>query len=335
MAHVSSTVGEDFGPASRFSRAAAAGVDLVFACVPGVLLAIGLLPLLGGGVLAGVGVARDAALEKIAGGALGLFGTVFVVLGLVALVLLLLYQWALLALDSATIGMRMFGVRIVHAETLARAHLLRALVLRSWVFGLFCIIPYVGPFIAVLDLLFILGPERRCLHDYLAGTRVHRFKPRTSLETGAAVVVGLAAVVVVAGAAFGAVKVGGVVRDVVKLVGGHEPAPTTPPPAPPTTAPTTPPTTAPPAPPTTVPRYPVGPVIVPITVPITPTIPPPTPTPTTPPPASTPPPPPASTPPTTAPAAQYWVYTDDDGVGHIVKSVDDVPAKYRSRAHAD
>jgi len=33
-------------------------------------------------------------------------------------------------------------------------------------------VPQVGGLIGLVDILFIFGKERRCLHDLLAGTRV-------------------------------------------------------------------------------------------------------------------------------------------------------------------
>jgi len=41
--------------------------------------------------------------------------------------------------------------------------------LRSWVNGL---IGLVVPFYGLVDILFIFGSERRCLHDLIAGTVV-------------------------------------------------------------------------------------------------------------------------------------------------------------------
>ena len=48
----------------------------------------------------------------------------------------------------------------------------RAVFLRNVVPGLIAAIPIAGPLFSVVDLLMIFGRERRCLHDYIAGTRV-------------------------------------------------------------------------------------------------------------------------------------------------------------------
>ena len=44
--------------------------------------------------------------------------------------------------------------------------------LRYLFFSLVSQVPQVGGLIGLVDVLFIFGKERRCLHDLLAGTRV-------------------------------------------------------------------------------------------------------------------------------------------------------------------
>ena len=44
--------------------------------------------------------------------------------------------------------------------------------LRYFIFGLIGQIPFVGGLFNIADVLFIFGAERRCIHDYLAGTVV-------------------------------------------------------------------------------------------------------------------------------------------------------------------
>ncbi len=48
----------------------------------------------------------------------------------------------------------------------------KLLLLRYLVFGLVAQIPIVGNLAGLVNALFIFGKERRCLHDYIAGTRV-------------------------------------------------------------------------------------------------------------------------------------------------------------------
>jgi uncharacterized RDD family membrane protein YckC len=48
----------------------------------------------------------------------------------------------------------------------------KLLFLRYLVLGLVGQIPFVGILLCFVDAMFIYGPERRCIHDYLAGTWV-------------------------------------------------------------------------------------------------------------------------------------------------------------------
>ncbi len=70
-----------------------------------------------------------------------------------------------------TIGKYLVKTRIVlltgETPSLARTAGLRYAV-PSFMYA----VPFAGSLFAVADILFIFGRERRCLHDYLAGTRV-------------------------------------------------------------------------------------------------------------------------------------------------------------------
>ena len=48
----------------------------------------------------------------------------------------------------------------------------KLIVLRYFILGLVVQIPIVGSLAGLVDGLLIFGKERRCLHDYMAGTRV-------------------------------------------------------------------------------------------------------------------------------------------------------------------
>lgn len=48
----------------------------------------------------------------------------------------------------------------------------KLLVLRYFVLGLVAQIPIIGGLAGLVNVLFIFGKERRCVHDYIAGTRV-------------------------------------------------------------------------------------------------------------------------------------------------------------------
>lgn len=80
---------------------------------------------------------------------------------------LCLIQWNMIATCGQTIGKKLFGMRIVTSDGQAPGFL-QGVVLRNWVRNLLTMVPFLG----LIDILFIFGESRRCLHDYLAGTYV-------------------------------------------------------------------------------------------------------------------------------------------------------------------
>jgi len=72
-----------------------------------------------------------------------------------------------------TIGKILLGIRIVDAKTGKLPGLLRILVRRE---SLQLILPYIHEVVGILyffvDACFIFHPDRRCVHDYIAGTKV-------------------------------------------------------------------------------------------------------------------------------------------------------------------
>ena len=81
--------------------------------------------------------------------------------------LLVVGQWYLLATSGQTIGKKLLMIRIV-SESGSLPGFLRAVVLRNWVRALLSLIPFFG----LIDVLFIFSDSRKCLHDYIAGTKV-------------------------------------------------------------------------------------------------------------------------------------------------------------------
>ncbi len=73
--------------------------------------------------------------------------------------------------EGKTIGKAMTKMRIVdqYGDVPSFGKLLG---LRYFVLGLIGQIPFVGGLLSIVDVLFIFGQDRRCLHDYLAGTWV-------------------------------------------------------------------------------------------------------------------------------------------------------------------
>ncbi len=76
----------------------------------------------------------------------------------------------LLYLHGATLGKRAVKIRIVRADG-TRASLARLVFLRGLPQWIVSVIPYVN-LLGFVDILFIFGNERRCLHDYVADTIV-------------------------------------------------------------------------------------------------------------------------------------------------------------------
>ncbi|MFK7737343.1 MAG: RDD family protein [Pirellulaceae bacterium] len=78
-----------------------------------------------------------------------------------------IFQWNLIASRGQSIGKFLCCIRIVRTT----GHLpgfFNGVLLRNWVRNLLCIIPFFG----LIDILFIFGSAQRCIHDYLADTRV-------------------------------------------------------------------------------------------------------------------------------------------------------------------
>lgn len=86
-------------------------------------------------------------------------------LGLLVVNIMLLHK------DGQTIGKKLMKIKIVQVDG-SRAGLGRTFGLRMIVNGLLSAIPFVGSIYGLVDLLFIFGEERRCVHDYIAGTIV-------------------------------------------------------------------------------------------------------------------------------------------------------------------
>jgi uncharacterized RDD family membrane protein YckC len=99
------------------------------------------------------------------------FTTAAVVGGSLLLVLMVI-QAVLLTLRGQTVGKILCGIRIVRFPSGSRVGFVRVWLVRSLVTGLLGKVPYVGSIFALVDILFIFSPNKRCLHDLLAGTKV-------------------------------------------------------------------------------------------------------------------------------------------------------------------
>ncbi|HEV7271140.1 RDD family protein [Pseudoxanthomonas sp.] len=82
----------------------------------------------------------------------------------------LLLQGSLLYRRQQTLGKLVMGVRIVRSHG-ARAEFPRIVLARELPLWLLPLVPY-GVVLVMLDPFTIFGRQRRCLHDWVAGTRV-------------------------------------------------------------------------------------------------------------------------------------------------------------------
>mgnify|MGYP001196041665 FL=1 len=86
-------------------------------------------------------------------------------------VLFLLVQGYLLHTQGQTIGKKLLKIRIVSLDDkllgIGQLYFVRYLT-----FSLIAQIPIIGALIGIINVLFIFGQDRRCLHDRIAGTKV-------------------------------------------------------------------------------------------------------------------------------------------------------------------
>ncbi len=85
---------------------------------------------------------------------------------------LFIVQIYLISTRGQSLGKRMLGVRIVKYADNANPGFLHGWLLRNFVPGVIGAVPYIGLLFVLVDLCFIFGEERRCVHDYIAGTKV-------------------------------------------------------------------------------------------------------------------------------------------------------------------
>jgi uncharacterized RDD family membrane protein YckC len=144
-------VGGDRPLASRGSRLAAAIID-------GLCVSIVNVPVL-----------MAAGLLRFDGTSLPLSRTVLAAgLGFIVFTIV----QGLFLLSGQTIGKRLLGLRMVDVQSGEPAPIGRLLGMRYLPLSLASLIPIVGPFLGLVDALFIFRGDRRCFHDHLASTRV-------------------------------------------------------------------------------------------------------------------------------------------------------------------
>ena len=93
-------------------------------------------------------------------------------LSLVSLLGFLVLHGYLLHKYGQTIGKRLLGIRIVSATDGQLVSLGKIFGLRYVPIQIAGVIPVIGNILPLIDVLFIFREDRRCLHDFIAGTRV-------------------------------------------------------------------------------------------------------------------------------------------------------------------
>jgi uncharacterized RDD family membrane protein YckC len=74
--------------------------------------------------------------------------------------------------SGQTLGKRLVGIRMVDHQTGEPASLGQLVVMRYLPVQLVGLVPVVGSFLPIIDVLFIFGADQRCIHDHIAGTKV-------------------------------------------------------------------------------------------------------------------------------------------------------------------
>ncbi len=102
------------------------------------------------------------------------------VLGFIAFVLIHGY---ILKRYGQTIGKKLMGIRIADLDGNVPDYA-KVLFLRYLPISVVSLIPGLGQFLPLIDVLFIFRADRRCIHDLLAGTKVVKVtKARTAIDT--------------------------------------------------------------------------------------------------------------------------------------------------------
>lgn len=144
------------GRGARLAAALLDGLVAVASLAPGFFI-----------MFAGMPTARAQGVDDPVGSDLQMFvGVTILGVGLLALAI---YQLRLLASQGQTIGKKLMHMRIVNYEDGATAGPGRTIWKRAVLNGL---LGNFVPLYGLIDVLFIFGEERRCLHDYIAGTKV-------------------------------------------------------------------------------------------------------------------------------------------------------------------
>ena len=96
-------------------------------------------------------------------------GFCLILLGVIAL---LVIQCWMLSVRGQTLAKRFANIRIVKYETDEVPGFVHGVLLRYFIIIVIGVIPFIGPLFRLVDVCFIFGEKKRCLHDLIAGTKV-------------------------------------------------------------------------------------------------------------------------------------------------------------------
>jgi uncharacterized RDD family membrane protein YckC len=92
-------------------------------------------------------------------------------MGLVGMISFILFNAKLLIQNGQTIGKKLLGIKIVDLNGDVPS-LKKHLLARYAVYFLLAQVPIIGPLFSTINILFIFGKQKRCVHDLVAGTKV-------------------------------------------------------------------------------------------------------------------------------------------------------------------
>ncbi|WP_027710427.1 RDD family protein [Zooshikella ganghwensis] len=90
----------------------------------------------------------------------------------VSMVFFFLINGPLLAKNGQTVGKKLLGIAIVSYTTNKILPLFQVILIRYGCFVILGFIPAIGQLASLVNTLFIFRKERRCLHDYVADSKV-------------------------------------------------------------------------------------------------------------------------------------------------------------------
>ena len=152
--------------ASRGSRLGAAIIDSLIVLVPMIPAYVQAVPLI---ARAGPGMRPNA---FAVWGVIASTGGWFYV-GLLWMVIVLIIDGILAYRNGQSIAKKWLGIKDVRTDG-SRVSFARIFWLRNVLNICISYIPLIGAFYGLIDALFIFGPAKRCVHDYIADTIVVR-----------------------------------------------------------------------------------------------------------------------------------------------------------------